>query len=116
MMPFLNSTTTDSSVACAECHALTHESEDCPHRKQREANIANRAKHFQAKVDKLLREGLCSRVQPPQVQPKPTAVPKAAHDDMYITNQMQPLSSSMTNKEKVCLSNVVEQYRLELLR
>ena len=26
------------------------------------------------------------------------------------------LSSSMTNEEKVCLSNVVEQYRLELLR
>ena len=29
MMPLLNSTTSDSSVACAECHALTHESEEC---------------------------------------------------------------------------------------
>ena len=121
MMPLLNSTTSDSSVACAECYALTHESEDCPHRKQREANIANRAKHFQAKVDKLVREGLGSQIQSPKAQPtseagQPTSVPKAAHDGRETTNQMQPPSSSMTNEEKVCLSNVVEQYRLELLR
>ena len=119
MMPSLNSTSSsDSIVTCTECYSSTHESEDCPHRKQREANIASRAKHFQAKVDKLVREGLCSRVQPPRAQPTaiPTAIPKAAHDDMDTTNQMQPPSSSMTNEKKVCLSNVVEQYRLELLR
>ena len=46
MKPLLNSTTSDSIVACAECHALAHESEDCLLRKQRETNIAKRAKHL----------------------------------------------------------------------
>ena len=53
----------DSIVACAECHALTHESEDRPLRKQREDNIANRAKYVQAKGDKLVREGLDSQTK-----------------------------------------------------
>ena len=103
-------------------HTWTHEAEDCPHRKQRETNIANRAKHFQAKVDKLVREGLCSRVQPSRVQPtviQPTVIPiflKAAHDNVDTIDQRQPPSSSMFGEEKDCLSNVVEQYRLEPLR
>ena len=85
MMPSLNSTSSsDSIVACTECYSSTHESEDCPHRKQREANIASSAKHFQAKVDKLVREGLGSQTQSTKAQPtseadQPTSVPKAAH-------------------------------------
>ena len=55
-----NSTMVDSRVVCAECQSPTHEAEDYPHRKQRETNITNRAKHFQAKVDKLVREGRSS--------------------------------------------------------
>ena len=112
-----NSSTMDPRVACAECQSWTHEAEDCPHRKQRETNIANRAKHFQTKVDKLVREGLCSRVQPSRVQPtvmQPTVIPKAAHDNVDTIDQMQPPSSSMSGEEKVCLSNVVEQYRIVL--
>ena len=40
-----------------------------------QTNIANHAKHFQAKVDKLVREELSSRAQP-------TVTPKAAYDDV----------------------------------
>ena len=66
-----------------------------------------------------LREGLSSRAQP-------TVTPKAAYDDVDDTwmdaiEQMQLSSSSLkpttlSGEEKVCLSNVVEQYCLELLR
>ena len=63
MTPLLNSATSDSVVACAECHALTHESEDCLLRKQRETNIAKRAKHFQAEGDNRVREGLDSQTK-----------------------------------------------------
>ena len=103
-----NLTTMDPRVACAECQAWTHESEDCPHpsRKQRETNIANRAKHFQAKVDKLVHEGLCSRVQPPRAQPTAirTAVPKAAHDDIDTTWQSSATSVFFHDKRGEGLS------------
>ena len=116
----------DSRVVCAEYRSLTHEAEDCPHRKQQMTNIANRAKCFQAKVDKLVREGLSSRAQP-TVTPHPQR--KAAYfyyddvDDIWMDTieQMQLPSSSLkpaslSGEETVCLSNVVEQHRLELLR
>ena len=58
----------DSVVACAEGHALTHESEECSRRKQRGDNIANRtyqwsAKYHQAKGDKPVSEELDSQTK-----------------------------------------------------
>ena len=108
-----NSTMVDSRVVCAECRSPKHEGEDCPHRKQRETNIANRAKHFQAKVDKLVREGLPSRLQPTVT---PSSQQRAAYDDvediwMSTIEQMQlPFSSlrptTLSGDAKLCLSNV----------
>ena len=72
-----------------------------------------------------MREGLPSRLQPTVTPPSQQ---RAAYDDvediwMCTTEQMQFLSSSLRpttlsghGEEKVCLSNVVEQCRLELLR
>ena len=120
-----NSTMVDSRVACAECQSLTHEAADCPQRKHRETNMANRAKHLQGKVDKLALEGLHSRLHPAVT---PSSYQRAAYnavDNIWLstTEQMQLPSSSLrpttlsdSSDEKLCLANVVEQYRLELLR
>ena len=75
----------DSRVVCAECRAVTHEAADCPQRKQRETNMANRVKRLQGKADKLAHEGLPSRLQPAATPPSHQRAAYDAVDDIWMT-------------------------------
>ena len=97
----------DSRVVCAECQSPTHEAEDCPHRKKRETNITNRVKHFQAKVDKLVREGLSSRLQPTVTPPSQQ---RAASDD--VEDNVIWMSSIVYYRANAASVLVLEAYNL----
>ena len=110
-------------VVCADCQSVTHEAADCPQRKQREVDIANRAKHLQGNADKLARLGLpAAPVTSPSNE---SAAYDAVNDIMWMstTEQMQQMqlpSSSLRpatlSSDELCLANAVEQYRRELQR
>ena len=92
-----NLTMVDSRVVCAECRSMTHEAADCPQRKQRETNMANRVKHRQGKANKLAGEGLPTRLQPAVTPSSHQRAAYHAMDDIWMstTGQMQLLASSL---------------------
>lgn len=45
-----------AAVVCSDCHNEGHEAEDCPKRKQRETNEANRLKNLKLKADRATRQ------------------------------------------------------------
>ena len=47
------------AVICTDCQSKTHETEDCPKRKQRELNVANCANNLKGKADKRARQHNC---------------------------------------------------------